>query len=132
MLTAKIQCPRARERIRLGIPATVEHPSQKPATSGTETNATNVATATENFITLLDAIQIGMLEKDSLHPLLSDLILSVNEVTTKDFEDKPKIVKWLRTLNQMEVAEKLSESQAREFQFEMKQAYNGFKATLSK
>lgn len=127
-----MKCPRARERIRVGIPATVEHPSHKPAASGAETNATSVATATENFITLLDAIQIGMLEKDSLHPLLKDLILSVNEVTNEEFENKAKIVQWLITLNPMRAADKLTEEQAREFQFDMKQAYNGFKATLSK
>jgi ESCRT-I complex subunit VPS28 len=127
-----MECPRARERIRVGIPATVEQPSHKPAASGSEAAATSVATATENFITLLDAIKIGMAEKDTLHPLLVDIIQSVNKVTDDDFENKAKIVQWLITLNQMRAADKLSEEQAREFQFDMNQAYSGFKATLSR
>jgi len=81
---------------------------------------------------LLDAIKIGMAEKDTLHPLLVDIIQSVNKVTDDEFENKAKIVQWLITLNQMRAADKLSEEQAREFQFDMNQAYTGFKATLSR
>lgn len=86
--------------------------------------------ATEYFITLLDAIKIGMVEKDTLHPLLVDIIQAVNHVTDREFEDKGKIVQWLITLNQMRAAGRLSEEQAREFQFDMQQAYYGFKAVL--
>ncbi|KAF1988654.1 ESCRT-1 complex, Vps28 subunit [Aulographum hederae CBS 113979] len=127
-----MECPRATERIRLGLPATVEQPSMKPAAQGSDSNAKSslIVTATENFITLLDAIKIGMLEKDVLHPLLVDIIQAVNKVTDQDFENKSKIIQWLITLNQMKAAEKLSEDQAREIQFEIQQAYHGFKATL--
>jgi ESCRT-I complex subunit VPS28 len=65
-----------------------------------------------------------------LHPLLVDIIQAVNKVTDVEFENKGKIVQWLITLNQMRAAEKLSDEQAREFQFDMQQAYYGFKATL--
>jgi ESCRT-I complex subunit VPS28 len=126
-----MECPRARERIRIGLPATVEQPSHKPQAQGSEAaNASLLFTATENFITLLDAIKIGMVEKDMLHPLLVDIIQAVNKVTDVEFENKGKIVQWLITLNQMRAAEKLSDEQAREFQFDMQQAYYGFKATL--
>lgn len=126
-----MECPRATERIRVGIPATVEAPSHKPqVASDSAAAATLVVAATENFITLLDAIKIGMVEKDMLHPLLVEIIQAVNKVTDQDFESKGKIVQWLITLNQMRAAEKLSEEQAREFQFDMQQAYYGFKATL--
>ncbi|KAF1814082.1 vacuolar sorting-associated protein [Eremomyces bilateralis CBS 781.70] len=127
-----IECPRATERLRVGLPATVEHPSARPATQGSEANATLVVAATENFITLLDAIKVGMVEKDLLHPLLVDIIQAVNEVSDKDFDNKGKIVEWLITLNQMRAAEKLTEDQAREFSFDMNQAYNGFKTTLTR
>ena len=101
-----------------------------PSQANESASATQVVTATENFITLLDAIKIGLLEKDTLHPLLVEIIQSVNKVTDQEFENKGKIVQWLITLNQMKVAEKLTEDQAREFQFDMQQAYYGFKATL--
>jgi ESCRT-I complex subunit VPS28 len=126
-----MECPRARERIRVGLPATIEQPSSKSPNQGSEqANATLVVNATENFITLLDAIKIGMVEKDMLHPLLVDIITAVNKVTDVEFENKSKIVQWLITLNQMKAAEKLSEDQARQFQFDMQQAYYGFKGTL--
>lgn len=127
----QMECPRATERIRVGIPATMEAPSHKPqAANDSAAAATLVVAATENFITLLDAIKIGMVEKDMLHPLLVEIIQAVNKVTDIEFESKGKIVQWLITLNQMRAAEKLSEEQAREFQFDMQQAYYGFKATL--
>lgn len=127
-----MECPRATERIRVGIPATMEAPSHKATPSNNQSNAEAglVIAATENFITLLDAIKIGMVEKDMLHPLLVEIIQAVNKVTDVEFENKGKIVQWLITLNQMRAAEKLSEEQAREFQFDMQQAYYGFKATL--
>ena len=85
---------------------------------------------TENFITLLDAIKIGMVSKDTLHPLLVDTIQAVNKVTDKEFEGKGKIVNWLITLNQMRASEELSQDQAREIQFDIESAYYGFKDTL--
>jgi ESCRT-I complex subunit VPS28 len=129
-----MECPRATERLRIGLPATVEQgPSQKMTQQGDGgADATLVVNATENFITLLDAIKIGLTEKDTLHPLLVEIIQSVNKVIDRDFESKGKIVQWLITLNQMRAAEKLNDDQAREFQFDMEQAYYGFKGTLKK
>ncbi|KAF2017785.1 vacuolar protein sorting-associated protein-like protein Vps28 [Aaosphaeria arxii CBS 175.79] len=128
-----MECPRATERLRIGIPATVEQgPSQKATQQGDSADATLVVNATENFITLLDAIKIGLVEKDTLHPLLVEIIQAVNKVTDKDFESKGKIVQWLITLNQMRAADKLNDDQAREFQFDMEQAYYGFKGTLKR
>jgi ESCRT-I complex subunit VPS28 len=129
-----MECPRATERLKVGIPITIEQgQSNKHASQGDSgADATLVVNATENFITLLDAIKIGLTEKDTLHPLLVEIIQAVNKVTDKEFESKGKIVQWLITLNQMRAAEKLNDDQAREFQFDMEQAYYGFKATLKK
>ncbi|OAL47270.1 vacuolar protein sorting-associated protein-like protein Vps28 [Pyrenochaeta sp. DS3sAY3a] len=127
-----MECPRATERLRVGIPATVEQGPSKPAQQGDFADATLVVNATETFITLLDAIKIGLIEKDTLHPLLVEIIQAVNKVTDKEFESKGKIVQWLITLNQMRASEKLNDEQAREFQFDMEQAYYGFKSTLKK
>lgn len=129
----QMECPRAIERLRVGIPATVEQgPSHNAAQQGDFADATLVVNATETFITLLDAIKIGLVEKDTLHPLLVEIIQAVNKVTDKDFESKGKIVQWLITLNQMRAAEKLNDEQAREFEFDMQSAYHGFKSTLKK
>jgi len=129
----QMECSRAVERLRVGIPATVEQgPSHKPSQQGDFADATLVINATETFITLLDAIKIGLVEKDTLHPLLVEIIQAVNKVTDIDFESKGKIVQWLITLNQMRAAEKLNDEQAREFEFDMQQAYHGFKSTLKR
>lgn len=72
-----------------------------------------------------------MVSKDALHPLLSEIIQSVNRVTDQDFENRGKIIQWLIALNQMRATEELSEDQARELAFEIEQAYQGFKDTLS-
>ncbi|KAF2753176.1 ESCRT-1 complex, Vps28 subunit [Pseudovirgaria hyperparasitica] len=130
-----MECPRATERIRVGIPATVEASSYKSTTNNggnADADVILVVTATENFITVLDAVKIGMLEKDTLHPLLADIIQAVNKVTDEEFDSKSKIIQWLITLNQMKVSEKLTEDQAREFQFDIEQAYYGFKDTLKR
>lgn len=120
--------------MKVGIPATVEQgsSSQKTTQQGDAANATLLVGATESFITLLDAIKIGMTEKDTLHPFLVEVIHAVNEVTEIEFENKSKIVQWLITLNQMRAAEKLSDDQSREFYFDMEQAYHGFKDTFRK
>ena len=89
-----------------------------------------ILAATENFITFLDALRLNMVSKSALHPLLSDVIQSVNKVTDQDFEHRGKIIQWLITLNQMKTSEELSEEQARDLAFDMEQAYNGFKSII--
>jgi ESCRT-I complex subunit VPS28 len=102
-------------------------PTTTPAMN---TNGVLIAEATQEFITFLDAIKLGLLSKDQLHPLLTDVIQSVNRVTDKDFENRGKIVQWLITLNQMKATEELSEQQAREVELDIQQAYSGFKSVL--
>jgi len=132
-LSYQIEAPRATERLKVGLPATIEAPSHRASTqqnAGSGATATHVVAASENFITLLDAIKMNMLSKDTLHPVLVETIQAVNKVTDLDFENKGKIVQWLITLNQMRAAEELSPEQARELQFDMNQAYDGFKSVL--
>ncbi|CAI4218684.1 unnamed protein product [Parascedosporium putredinis] len=102
-----------------------------PAPGVGAANGVLIAEATQEFITFLDAVKLGLLSKDQLHPLLSDVIQSVNRVTDKDFENRGKIVQWLITLNQMKATDELSEDQARELELDIQQAYGGFKRTLS-
>lgn len=128
-----MEVPRATERLKLGLPATIEAPATRSGNQsqgGSSAAATHIVAASENFITLLDAIKMNMLSKDTLHPILVDTIQAVNKVTDVDFDNKGKIVQWLITLNQMRAAEELTLEQARELNFDMNQAYDGFKSTL--
>ncbi|KAL4912834.1 VPS28 protein-domain-containing protein [Aspergillus aurantiobrunneus] len=134
-----LECPRATERLRIGLPATVEQASHSGPSVNKASGATGasggasgslILTATENFITFLDALKLNMVSKDALHPLLSEVIQSVNKVTDADFENRGKIIQWLITLNQMRATEELGEEQARELAFDIEQAYQGFKSTL--
>lgn len=135
LLTAtQLEVPRATERIRVGMPSTAVTASagSAPAPSATgNTSGALILEATQDFITFLDALRLGLLAKDQLHPLLTDVIQSVNKVTDRDFENRGKIVQWLITLNQMKATEELREDQARELELDINSAYQGFKATLS-
>jgi ESCRT-I complex subunit VPS28 len=126
-----MEVPRATERIRIGLPSTVTAPTLNASTtSNNGTNGTLILEATQDFITFLDALKLGLLAKDQLHPLLSDVIQSVNKVTDRDFEGRGKIVQWLIALNQMKATEEVTEDQARELELDMNAAYQGFKVTL--
>jgi ESCRT-I complex subunit VPS28 len=127
-----MEVPRATERIRIGLPSTVTAPTHAATTSNSGgSNGTLILEATQDFITFLDALKLQLLAKDQLHPLLSDVIQSVNKVTDRDFDGRGKIVQWLISLNQMKATEQLSEDQARELELDMNSAYQGFKATLN-
>lgn len=133
LTNSQMEVPRATERIRIGLPSTVTAPSHNATNNANNTggsNGTLVLEATQDFITFMDALKLGLLAKDQLHPLLSDLIQSVNKVTDRDFEGRGKIVQWLITLNQMKATEEVSEDQSRELELDMNLAYQGFKATL--
>lgn len=126
----ELEVPRATERIRIGLPSTVTAPSIVVGSSGNGPSGTLILEATQDFITFLDALKLGLLAKDQLHPLLSDVIQSVNKVTDQDFSGRGKIVQWLIKLNQMRASEELEEDAARELELDMTSAYQGFKATL--
>ena len=127
-----MEVPRATKLIKSGLPSTVTAPSHAASTSNSGgSNGTLILEATQDFITFLDALKLQLLAKDQLHPLLSDVIQSVNKVTDRDFEGRGKIVQWLISLNQMKASEQLSEDQARELELDMNAAYQGFKATLN-
>lgn len=101
------------------------------AAAASNTSGVLILEATQEFITFLDAVKLGMLSKDQLHPLLSDVIQSVNRVTDQDFESRGKIVQWLITLNQMKATDELSKQQSRELEMDIQQAYQGFRRTLN-
>lgn len=113
------------------ITASAAAPAPASAAAANNTSGVLILEATQEFITFLDAVKLGLLSKDQLHPLLSDVIQSVNRVTDKDFDNRGKIVQWLITLNQMKASDELSEQQARELDLDIQQAYQGFRRTLT-
>jgi ESCRT-I complex subunit VPS28 len=139
-----MDCPRADERLRIGVPATFELPahtndnnnhghsrSQGGNSGNPPSSARAAAEAAQNFITFLDALRLNFKAKDTLHPLLSDVITSANAVTTQGFDGREKIVQWLITLNQMKATDEISDDQLRELSFDIESAYEGMKSTLN-
>jgi len=119
----RVQFPSATYRLKVGVPATVEHASShiplSPDTAGAaggdqQVSARNVAETVEKFITFMDALKLNYKSKDQLHPHLSDLMGSLNTSMPKDFEGRAKIVQWLITLNQMRAADELTDDQSRQ------------------
>lgn len=137
-----VDCPRAAERVKVGLPATMINTAgggggstQGVAAPSKGQSANNQSTqlailATENFITFLDALRLGIGSKDQLHPLLSEVIQSANKVTEMDFEGRANIIKWLIRLNSMKAHEELNDGERRECEFEIDSAYRGFKGVV--
>lgn len=126
-----MEVPRATERIRTGLLITTTDPSvNSKTTNNSGGNGHLILEATQDFITFLDALKLGIVAKDQLHPLLSDVIQSVNRVATQDFDGRGKIVQWLITLNQMKATAEITADQSREFELDINAAYRGFKETL--
>ena len=77
----QLEVPRATERIRVGLPSTAVDKPQGPTRwqegAGRGGYALMIAEATQDFITFPDALRLGILAKDQLHPLLlTDVIQS--------------------------------------------------------
>lgn len=100
--------PAAAHRLALGVPATVEHaragaPSQSAASGA---SAYAVATTTQHFITLMDALKLKMRAKDQLHPLLSDLLGEYTQVEGDAVYLRQKLLDWcVMCLTQAHIAE---------------------------
>ncbi|KAJ3124456.1 Vacuolar protein-sorting-associated protein 28 [Nowakowskiella sp. JEL0407] len=119
-----LTCTAAERRlVEIGVPATVEHTIE----TGTVSQK-HIAEVTQYFITLMDALKLNMIDMDQIHPQLSDLLVSLNKVTTlpADMEGKKKIKEWLVTLNQMKASDALSADQVRQLEFDMSRANDEF------
>ncbi|KXN84140.1 hypothetical protein AN958_00410 [Leucoagaricus sp. SymC.cos] len=127
MTRYRMDNPAALHRIKVGVPATVEHASE----AGPET-AKQVAETTQSFITFMDALRLNLRTKEELHPLLRDLVTSCSKLKDhKDSEGRSRMVSWLITLNGMQISEKLDDEQSRQLLFDIEHAYNEFFHSLS-
>lgn len=96
----------------------------------------------------MDAIKINQVAVDQLHPMLGDLLRSINRISTVkgDLEWKNKLKHWylkiisqlilyhslrLIELNKMRACEELSPDQARQFLFDLENAHTIFCRTVS-
>jgi len=144
-----LNCPSATSRIEIGVPATVEHAINVPTSSGITgqsiggglgngglgngvgASARAVAEATGNFITCMDALKLNYKAKDQLHPLLSDLMTSVNKVSSnKEFNGRGKLIEWLIKINKMNINEEINDEDSRQLLFDLDNAYKGFYTML--
>ncbi|RHZ54174.1 hypothetical protein Glove_429g20 [Diversispora epigaea] len=123
----KLECPAAVNRFKIGVPATIEHSiDHDPSKS-----AKYVAETVSSFITLMDALKLNMKAVDEIHPMLSDLMQSLNNVNTLPAEFEAKIRNWLITLNAMKASDEINESQVRQLLFDLENAHNAFYRSLS-
>lgn len=74
----------------------------------------------------MDALKLNYKAKDQLHPLLGELMTSLNAVSTQDFDGRAKIVEWLIKLNSMKATDEISDDQARQLLFDIDHAYKAF------
>ncbi|CCE64702.1 hypothetical protein TPHA_0I01980 [Tetrapisispora phaffii CBS 4417] len=138
-----IIAPNAITRLERGIPVTVEHalePTRDRNSDGDENHSSqtiintnsgkDIAEATGNFITVMDALKLNYRAKDQLHPLMSELLLSINKVTRSEFKNRSKLVEWIVKINKMKMKDLLSEDEARELLFELDLAYKAFYTLL--
>ncbi|KAF8652595.1 hypothetical protein AX16_004316 [Volvariella volvacea WC 439] len=127
MTRYRMDHPAALHRIKVGVPATVEHSSE----AGPETGKW-VAETTQNFITFMDALKLRLRAKDQLHPILQELVTSYARFKgSKDWEGRSRMVSWLITLNGMKASEELTEEQSRQLLFDVDHAYAEFFRSLS-
>lgn len=137
-------------RLEKGIPMTSEHISNSVNDSGisnTKINSKNVAEATGNFITVMDAIKLNYRTKGQLHPLLAELLISINRIgglhsnnlngdegaaeRRLEDENKKKLVEWIVKINKMKMNDELDEKDAKELLFDLDVAYKSFFAMLN-
>jgi len=119
--------PAALQRIKVGVPATVEHSSE----AGPETGKW-VAETTQSFITFMDALKLRLRAKDQLHPILQELVTGYARFKgSKDWEGRSRMVSWLITLNGMKASDELTEEQSRQLLFDVDYAYAEFFRSLS-
>ncbi|KAL5492876.1 VPS28 [Sanghuangporus weigelae] len=127
MARYRMDNPAALHRIKVGVPATVEHSSD----AGPETGKW-VAETTQSFITFMDALRLRMRAKDQLHPILQGLMTNYARFkASKDWEGRSRMVSWLITLNGMKASEEITEEQSRQLLFDVDYAYAEFFRSLS-
>lgn len=80
----------------------------------------------------MDSLKLNLIAVDQIHPLLSDLMQSLNKVSLMGtFEGKSRIKEWLIILNKMKANDELGEDQVRQLLFDLENAHTSFYRCLS-
>lgn len=136
-----LDCPLALKRIQHGIPATIENMSAHVYSSKAQdalesTSARLVADITGNFITCMDALKLNYTTKYELHPLISELVVNLNDLLdlgshhTHDIDGKSKLVNWLIKVNNLGPTEALDQASVDQFLGDLGEAHKGFYQSL--
>ncbi|KAF9109975.1 hypothetical protein BGX27_006933 [Mortierella sp. AM989] len=127
-----LDCPAAVKRIKIGVPATVEFGDGVSNEASDHRTAKYVAETVKSFITVVDALKLGMTAVDQIHPLLADLMQSFNNVRSlpADFEGRAKLREWLIKLNSMRASEELGADEKRQLEFDLESNYTTFQVWL--
>lgn len=140
----KLNCPLAINRLSRGVPITIElfenessnnssrmSPSLSNIPVSVEAKTGQVrliAECTSNFITCMDALKLNYKTKDQLHPLLSELVINLNElieINAKfEFPGKSKLINWLIKLNNLQ--QELDSEEIEQFLSDLNTAYKNF------
>lgn len=126
MADYSMQCQRAAVRFQQGVPATIYHGgAQSDEEKG---SALNVFHCVQFFITVMDSLKLEIQAVDELHPAVSDLMESINQIADlgPDHPAKVKVKKWLLKLNSMKASDELSNEDVRQMLMDLDQAYNSF------
>ena len=101
--------PAALHRLKVGVPATVEHSSEAGVETGKWVAETTQVrsfskhipiltriTFLQSFITFMDALKLRLRAKDQLHPILQELMTGYARFKgSKDWEGRSRLVGWL-------------------------------------
>jgi ESCRT-I complex subunit VPS28 len=90
----KLNCPLAVNRLlRVGVPATVEHGVDNKTN---KEDGKYIAKTVQNFINLMDNLELKVKTVEALHPMLVELIQNINKITpsAETNECKEKVKNW--------------------------------------
>ncbi|KAK0178471.1 hypothetical protein PV327_007362 [Microctonus hyperodae] len=120
----RLDCPAALERIKEGRPITIK--DDKGNTSKC------IADIVSLFITLMDKLRLNMKAMVDLHPDLRDLVDTMNRLSIlpSGFDGRPKVDEWLQTLTNMSASDELTDTQVKQFIFDLETSYNAFTKAL--
>ena len=118
--SCKLSC----KRLLLGITALDAHgnESDRPKTS-------NIIAVTQCFITANNALQLEFRSVDKLIPILQDVVTNLGKVVgvPGSYQGGSKMQEWLIRLSRMNAYDELTQEQAQQLEFDIDQAYRGFK-----
>jgi len=127
----EMQCPLAESRLLgTGMAATALHGTATSGSHGKE--ARTFAQATEQFITLTNALSINYRSAFELLPLVQELQTSIVAIPNlPPLAGLERITGWLVTLHNMRACDSLDEDQVKQLTLDVSLAYTSFQNHLS-